>query len=197
MKVSAPKTLAAAQEWARRNKLTKPQIKTMLEQGEFVPKVFYNVLHAWCGVVTPAKAATVKRATVKKNVAENNQQKKHGGKRPNSGGARKGSGRKVGSATTRTRAIADKLMESDEQSPLEYLLEVMRSTPAKIKAAYEKGDLDVTEYTVALQDLTRRRDKAAADAASYCHPRLSSIDASVGLKGHDLFIALMAEEAEK
>ena len=207
MKVTAPKTLAAAQKWARRNKLTKPQIKTMLEQGEFVPKVFYNALHAWCGVLTPAKRATVK-PSVKKNpyienakkvapakkVAENNQQKKHGGKRPNSGGARKGSGRKVGSATTRTRAIADKLMESDEQSPLEYLLEVMRSTPAKIKAAYEKGDLDVTEYTVALQDLTRRRDKAAADAASYCHPRLSSIDASVGLKGHDLFVALMAEE---
>ena len=193
MKVTAPKTLAAAQKWARRNKLTKPQIKTMLEQGEFVPKVFYNALHAWCGVLTPAKRAIVKPSAKKKSV-ENIQSARA---RPKNGGARKNAGRKVGAATKKTRAIADKLVEDGELTPLEYTLSVMRETPEKLKAQHEKGDIDVVEYTIKMQELIRRKDKAAETAMSFIHPRLSSIDASVGLTGHDAFIALMAEAAEK
>jgi hypothetical protein len=146
--------------------------------------------------------AAVKRATVKKKAApakkkvdENNQQKKHGGKRPNSGGARKGSGRKVGAATVKTRKIADKLVEEGGMTPLEYMLDTLRETPEKLQAKHKAGEIDTEQYIVGLQDLTRRRDQAAQNAAPYIHPRLSSIEANVGLKGHDAFVELMAEMA--
>lgn len=72
------------------------------------------------------------------------------------GGSRQGSGRKLGAATKRTRAIADKLSQ-DGITPLEYLLTVMR---------------DVNE------DGAKRLD-AAKSAAPYIHPRLSTIDANI------------------
>jgi hypothetical protein len=142
---------------------------------------------------TPVKAAmkkgaapTKKRATVKKK-SDSIQ------KGPN-GGAGRGQGRKKGAATKRTQAIANKLAESGEITPLEYMLGVLRETPEKIKAQYEAGDLDTIQYTLALSQLTSRRDDAAKNAASYIHPRLSSIEANVGLKGQDLFAALLEKE---
>jgi hypothetical protein len=134
----------------------------------------------------PKKAAPLK--TTKKTPAPRKSRAKPGAKR---GGVRKGSGRKVGQATTRTREIADKLMSSDEQSPLEFLLEIMRTTPEKLQAKHKAGDLDTEQYLVALGDLQRRRESAASQAAPFCHPRLSSIEASVGLKGHDRFVDLL------
>jgi hypothetical protein len=68
------------------------------------------------------------------------------------GGARKGSGRKLGSATVRTREIANKAAEQGV-TPLEYLLEVMRDP------AQEPRD----------------RLRAASDAAPYIHPKLQAI----------------------
>ena len=44
------------------------------------------------------------------------------------GGARKGAGRKAGSATKRTREIADKAAENGI-TPLEFMLDVMRQEP--------------------------------------------------------------------
>ncbi len=70
------------------------------------------------------------------------------------GGKRENAGRKVGSATKRTRDIADKAAEAGK-SPLEIML----------KAAE-------THYVAG------RYDEAAAiakDAAPYCHPRLAAI----------------------
>ena len=136
----------------------------------------------------PAKKAAPRKAPAKKPLAEKNQ---HGGKRANAGGARKGSGRKVGAATTKTRKIADDLAASDEMTPLEYMLETLRETPEKLKAQHKAGDLDTEQYIVALGDLTRRRDQAAQSAAPYIHPRLSSIEANIGLKGHDRFVDLL------
>lgn len=69
------------------------------------------------------------------------------------GGARKGAGRKPGSTTTRTREIAEKAF-ADGQMPLEYMLEVMRDKTAE-------GE---------------RRDKMAANAAPYVHPKLAAIE---------------------
>lgn len=206
MLVKDNKVLAAARKRIRHviGNVPKNEIKAILKEGKTCTCTPEQVkeLRIWCGLSKPK--APVKRATVKpkaapakKKVAENNQQKKHGGKRPNSGGARKGSGRKVGAATVKTRAIADKLVEDGELTPLEYTLSVMRETPEKLKAQHEKGDIDVVEYTIKMQELIRRKDKAAETAMSFIHPRLSSIDASVGLTGHDAFIALMAEAAEK
>lgn len=72
------------------------------------------------------------------------------------GGARPGSGRKPGSATKRTREIADKAMQ-DGVTPLEYMLSVMRDVSA---------------------DEAKRLDAAKA-AAPYVHPRLTTIEAVV------------------
>jgi hypothetical protein len=79
------------------------------------------------------------------------------------GGKRPGAGRPKGSATKRTREIADAAM-AEGLTPLEYMLEVMRDVRA---------------------DEARRLD-AAKSAAPYVHPRLSSVEAQingeVGLK---------------
>ena len=143
----------------------------------------------------PVKKTPAKKPAVKKSF-ENNQKKitRASVKRPGSGGARKGSGRKVGAATKKTREIADRLAASDEISPLEYMLETLRETPDKLRKMYADGDIDTVEYTLRLQELTKRRDKAAVDSCPYLHPRLSSITADVGLRGHDRWVSLLAEQ---
>ena len=71
------------------------------------------------------------------------------------GGRRTGSGRKVGSANTRTREIADQAMASG-QSPLEFLLGIMRDPNNPI-------DLRV---------------EAAKICCPFVHPRLQAIEHS-------------------
>jgi hypothetical protein len=71
------------------------------------------------------------------------------------GGARKGAGRKVGSATAKTRAIADKAAASGI-TPLEVILEAMNSFR-------DGGDLE-------------KAAGFAKDAAPYMHPRLAAIE---------------------
>lgn len=71
------------------------------------------------------------------------------------GGRREGAGRKLGSATRKTREIADRAAAGGIM-PLEVMLNTMR-------AHYDAG----------------RLDEAAAfakDAAPYCHPRLSATE---------------------
>ena len=68
------------------------------------------------------------------------------------GGARPGAGRKPGSATKRTREIANAIAEG--MSPLEYLTSIYRDPGA---------------------DEARRLDAAKA-AAPYVHPKLASIE---------------------
>lgn len=72
------------------------------------------------------------------------------------GGKREGAGRKVGSATRKTREIADKAAE-EGITPLEYMLHVMRDPSAD----------------------TARRDEMAKAAAPYSHARLQQIEAKV------------------
>ncbi len=149
--------------------------------------------------------------TTKKNAAlrsvENNQRmgKKSPGPRPFNGGARKGSGRKLGAATKKTREIADKLAESSDVTPLAWMLSVLNTTPDNLRKQYEAGELDTPQYMVALHDLTKRRDKAAVDACSYIHPRLSAVTANITTPAHEQFIRdceaeaalLLAAEAAK
>jgi hypothetical protein len=154
---------------------------------------------------TPVKKVATKSATRKKAPArkpENNQspvkKKSRGGrayvrKGTGVGGARPGAGRKKGATTKRTREIANKLMESDEISPLEYMLQTLRETPDKLRAEYKKGEIDAAEFAIRLQHLQKRRDDAAKDAAPYIHPRLSSIEAKVEDTGHEKMLALLAE----
>jgi len=72
----------------------------------------------------------------------------HGGRRP-------GAGRKAGTATQKTRDIADRAA-SEGKTPLEVMLDVMR------RASFQQDD------ALALE--------AAKSAAPYVHPRLSSIE---------------------
>lgn len=78
------------------------------------------------------------------------------------GGARKGAGRKTGSATKRTREIADKASE-EGLTPLEYMLLVMRAP----------SDHDDIRVQVAREAM---RFEAAKAAAPYMHPRLAAVE---------------------
>jgi hypothetical protein len=73
------------------------------------------------------------------------------------GGARKGSGRKKGSSSKRTREIADQAA-SDGITPLEVLLQIMRTS------------VEIGDHEKAM--------RAAKDAAPYIHPRLNSVEMS-------------------
>lgn len=92
-------------------------------------------------------------------MSENNQTKSKG-----RGGKRKGAGRKAGSATTRTREIADKAM-ADGITPLEFMLRIMRTEPS-----------DDIEDARLLADLLGMRFEAAKAAAPYVHPRLAAVE---------------------
>lgn len=101
--------------------------------------------------------ATKLRAVANQAMFENNQtESKRGGSRP-------GAGRKKGSATAKTREIADKAAE-EGITPLEYMLQVMRQEPS--------AELDARDM---LQAITLRFEAAKA-AAPYIHPKLSSVE---------------------
>jgi hypothetical protein len=80
------------------------------------------------------------------------------------GGARKGAGRKLGSATKRTREIANSAAEAGI-TPLEYMLLVMR----------RDSDHEDPKVQVAREAM---RFEAAKAAAPYIHPRLASVEHS-------------------
>lgn len=81
------------------------------------------------------------------------------------GGARKGAGRKAGSATTKTREIADKAA-SEGLTPLEYMLEIMRDDSVE------------TDDGRVMHDHRAMRFEAAKAAAPYIHPRLAAVEHS-------------------
>lgn len=95
-------------------------------------------------------------------MAENNQTKSNGGR----GGRRQGAGRKAGSATKKTRAIADRAME-EGISPLEFMLQIMRTEAS-----------DSIEDDRVRQSIMEMRFEAAKAAAPYVHPRLAAIEHS-------------------
>lgn len=91
------------------------------------------------------------------------------------GGARKGAGRKTGSATKKTREIADKAAESG-QTPLEYMLELMRSPmPKELQDKINDPANKVSvELVAALAGWHQMRFEAAKAAAPYVHPKLQT-----------------------
>jgi len=144
----------------------------------------------------PAKKVIVKNKTSGKT--ENNQissKKTAGGRsyitKGGNGGARKGSGRKKGSATKKTREIANAFAEDGELLPLTYMLQVMRTTDEDLKKQFDAGDLDISEYMVKLETNQRRRDNAAEKAAPYIHPKLTSVTADINQRSHEVWLNLM------
>lgn len=91
-------------------------------------------------------------------MSDNNQTNSNG-----RGGARKGAGRKPGAATKRTREVADKAA-SEGITPLEYMLQVMRTEPS--------AELDERDMLSAIT----LRFEAAKAAAPYIHPKLSAVE---------------------
>lgn len=79
------------------------------------------------------------------------------------GGARLGAGRKRGSATKRTREIADKAAENGI-TPLEFMLDVMRKPYPEDADATVKASYDAMRF------------EAAKAAAPYVHPRLAAVE---------------------
>lgn len=73
------------------------------------------------------------------------------------GGVRSGAGRKTGAVTQRSRDIANGVIEDTGETPLEFMLKIMRDDQAT---------------------RAERLDMAKA-AAPYVHARLSSVDAKV------------------
>jgi hypothetical protein len=98
------------------------------------------------------------------------------------GGARKGAGRKPGSATRKTREIADRAME-EGITPLEFMLQVMR----------EPSDHEDPKVQVAREAM---RFEAAKAAAPYMHPRLAAIEHS-GAGGGPIVSAVMDVTAQE
>jgi hypothetical protein len=106
------------------------------------------------------------------NLDKNQDKSRHGGKRQNAG-------RKAGSATKRTREIADKAM-ADGITPLEFMLKIMRTEPS-----------DEIEDQRALADILSMRFEAAKAAAPYIHPRLAAVEhTGPGENGEHLFTEL-------
>lgn len=91
-------------------------------------------------------------------MSANNQTKSNG-----RGGRRPGAGRKPGSATQKTREIADRAAE-EGITPLEYMLNIMRSDPPE------------TEDPRLMLEAMAMRFEAAKAAAPYVHPKLSAIE---------------------
>jgi hypothetical protein len=109
----------------------------------------------------------------------NNQTNSNAGR----GGARKGAGRKPGSATRKTREIAERAMD-EGITPLEYMLRIMRTEPS--------GDMEPRELLSALT----LRFEAAKAAAPYMHPRLAAIEHS-GPNGGPIASAVMDVSAQE
>jgi hypothetical protein len=89
------------------------------------------------------------------------------------GGKRDGAGRKAGSASTKTRDIADKAAE-EGITPLEFMLNIMRdeSMPENAEPA----------QMIALKNM---RFEAAKAAAPYIHPKLSSVEMNANVTNHE------------
>lgn len=79
------------------------------------------------------------------------------------GGRRTGAGRKPGSATKKTREIADRAA-AEGITPLEYMLSIMRAEP--------RPDLGPKDWLAAVT----MRFEAARAAAPYMHPRLAAVE---------------------
>lgn len=97
-------------------------------------------------------------------------------------GAGNGQGRKPGEATKKTREIANKIASDGEETPLEYMLRVMRQRDDDLDQLVKDKALDAADALKLKAARSERRDWAAEKAAPYIHPRLQSIDMKADVK---------------
>ena len=91
------------------------------------------------------------------------------------GGARPGAGRKKGSGTVRRSGLEAIALARQGESPLEYMLRVLRQDNSDLLALEKCGVIDPVERIRLQADHDKRRDWAAQAAAPYVHPRLSAV----------------------
>ena len=91
------------------------------------------------------------------------------------GGARPGAGRKKGSGTVRRSGLEAIELARQGESPLEYMLRVLRQDDSDLLALEKRSKIDTAERIKLQADRDRRRDWAAQAAAPYVHPRLSAV----------------------
>jgi hypothetical protein len=101
------------------------------------------------------------------------------------GGARKGAGRKAGSATKKTREIADRAAASGV-TPLDVMLDNMlfaHRQAGDVLAKLIEAGAEVPDGFDSFKELMRFRtmaQDAAKDAAPYMHPRLAAVEMTHG-----------------
>ena len=91
------------------------------------------------------------------------------------GGSRQGAGRKAGSATVRTREIADRLSQTGV-SPLEVMLDAMRY----FHSVARQAEADGGGPCKAAAEAYGAGASIAKDAAPFVHPKLASIEHNNG-----------------
>ncbi len=88
------------------------------------------------------------------------------------GGKREGAGRRKGALSKKTREIVEAIALNGDETPLEYMLRVMR---------------ECTDQ--------KRKDAMAIAAAPFCHPRLATIEANVKVSEHEQAVRSLAAVA--
>lgn len=112
-----------------------------------------------------------------------------------SGGKRLGAGRKRGSATKRTREIAERAL-AEGITPLEVMLENMnfaRTEAKRVLGMLIDSGTPLPEKFNELGELLKFRamaQEAAKDAAPYMHPRLAAVE-HTGKDGNALVVKVM------
>lgn len=91
------------------------------------------------------------------------------------GGARKGAGRKPGSATKRTREIADRAA-AQGITPLEVMLRAMTALVDQADALAESDVAQLNGRAADRLGLLVSAAEVAKNAAPYMHPRLAAIE---------------------
>lgn len=111
------------------------------------------------------------------------------------GGRRPGAGRKKGSATKRTRDIADQAAR-EGITPLEVMLKTMQALVATAERVARSKAKPAKGTPLAL-DLMLAASGVAKDAAPYMHPRLSAVEHSGPAKGPIQSISMTPEQFEE
>jgi hypothetical protein len=93
------------------------------------------------------------------------------------GGKRPGSGRKAGSATKKTREIADRAA-AEGITPLEVMLKTMRALVERAEKLGREKPVPGEKPAVTPLELMVEAASVAKDAAPYMHPRLAAIEHS-------------------
>lgn len=95
------------------------------------------------------------------------------------GGPRPGAGRPKGRGAIRVSAGEAIKLAAEGETPLAYMLRVMREGDEDIDKLLKAKKIDEAESMRMKADRQRRRDWAAQASAPYVHPKLASVDMKV------------------